>query len=613
MCLFLLDYMETQFFTVIRDDQVVQYLAESEGEGFIHGDSDLENPAFTMKSDDHDESDSSDTIDTIQVTSGRARNKISKARGRKRQLSLQNMPPVYNITPAEWIDENFFVAENAMSEPTYLQNFDDNFDKFSFLGQYLDDIFLEQIIKYSNQTSVTLHGQSLNLDLDELYVYIGITFVMAALNYPWLRMYWETKWRVPIIADNMSRNRFTVLRASIKVVSDEGITEEIRKKDKLWKVRPLIERIQQGCRLQGKEKRLSIGEMVIPFRGSCGIKQYCPGKLNPVGLKAFVLANPNGLILDFHIYQGNTTFPELLEASEFSLGEKAVLSLSNSLVPGHVLYFNQYFTTLNLAKELLVKGIKCTGIIKKKRIPASAQAKLIEDEELIKRGIGSVHTIVSGDGTTAITKWNDNKPVTLLSNVEAKEPMDVCQLWCQRTKRYISVDRPAVVRNYTTIMSGIDLAERMLSICPNRYRTKKWTQRLFSHMLDLAVSNSWLQYKKREIKKGIALNKIQQLRSFKMELGEGLIEMHTIAREVARDSAELEPEIPLKRKKGKAKTELPSIARRTASAKHMPEFVNMRSRCRQCHYNKSRTRCSTCNISLCLTKDRNCYKLFHKE
>ncbi|CAH0723921.1 unnamed protein product, partial [Brenthis ino] len=534
---------------VIPDDKVVQYLAESEGEDFIHSDSDMENPAFTMKCDDHDESDSSDTIETIQVTRGRARNRSSKARGRRRQLSLQNVSPIYNITPAEWIDKNFVVTENAMSEPPYIQNFDDNFDKFLFLGQYLDDSFLEQIIKYSNQTSVTLHGQSLNLDLNELYVYIGITFVMAALNYPWLRMYWETKWRVPIIADNMSRNRFTALRRSIKVVFDEDITEETRKKDKLWKVRPLIERIQQGCRLQGKEKRLSIGEMIIPFRGSCGIKQYCPGKLNPVGLKAFVLTNPNGLILDFQIYQGNITFPKLLEASEFSLSEKAVLFLSNSLVPGHVLYFNQYFTTVNLAKELLVRGIMCTGTIVKNRIPASARAILIKDEELIRRGSGSVHTVVCEDGTTAITKWNDNKPITLLSNIEAKEPMDVCQLWCQRTKRYISVNRPAVVRNYTTTMRGINLAERMLSVCPNRYRTKKWTQRLFSHMLDLAVSNSWLQYKRREIKKGVALSKIQQLRSFKMELGEGLIEMHTTVGEVASDSADLEPEIPLKRKK----------------------------------------------------------------
>lgn len=72
-------------------------------------------------------------------------------------------------------------------------------------------------------------------------------------------------------------------------------------------------------------------------------------------------------------------------------------------------------------------------------------------------------------------------------------------------------------------MGGVDLADRLLAVCPNRYRTKKWTQRFISHMLDMAVCNSWLQFKKDQIKLNTPRRKTDQLRTYKIELGEALI------------------------------------------------------------------------------------------
>lgn len=102
---------------------------------------------------------------------------------------------------------------------------------------------------------------------------------------------------------------------------------------------------------QPREQNICVDEQMIAFSGTCGLKQYVPNKPNPVGLKVFVLANPNGIICDFFVYQGKTTFP--LETSQgFSLGESAVLYLMRSLVPGHTMYTDRYFTTVKLADEL---------------------------------------------------------------------------------------------------------------------------------------------------------------------------------------------------------------------------------------------------------------------
>ncbi|CAK1599853.1 unnamed protein product [Parnassius mnemosyne] len=613
--------MESTRRHVLRDEDVSNLLNNSEIEDFALSDEDLDDhdPPFRLELDHLSSSSDSERSEPetiheeriVQLAPSRARRGFTRGRSnRGRSSNITSSASDSKILLPSWSEKLFPSKEMELSQPTYLPLNSDFFEKLTYFEQYIDDKFIQLLVERTNQTSVKLHGRSMNLDMKEFYVYLGITFVMASVNYPVIRMYWESKWRMAIIADNMSRYRFIQIRNSIKFVFDDDVSQAERAEDKLWKIRPLIQRIQEGCRVQEKEKHMSLDEMIVPFSGACGIKQYCPGKPNPVGMKAFVLANPSGIVTDFHIYQGSTTYKEL-EDSNHGLGEKAVITLANTLVPGHILYFDRYFTSVKLANELLKRGIGCTGTIMKNRIPAAARLVLKDDKELQRRGRGSVQTIVSDDNQIAITKWYDNKPVILLSTVEAKEPVDVCQRWCKKQRHYVTVNRPSVVRNYNKYMGGVDLADRMLAVCPNRYRTKKWTQRFFSHMMDLAVSNSWLQFKRDQIDKGVPLKKIQQLRFFKLDLGEKIIEMYTNEETVSADSEE-EVNAPTKRKKGKPTLPLPSMKRRQQAAKHMPLFENKQARCRHCHYNKSRTKCSTCNVSLCFTKYRNCYKEFHE-
>lgn len=565
---------------------------------------DISDALIAMSDAENDSHDDEDFIDEQYMGTGR----IDRLESSESDLDSLSDGNDESRCSQNWSENSFPPKDMHVMEPSFVSDGPENSDVISYLNQYISDDIVNLIVTKTNQTAVRKTGRTLGLDISECYRYIGITFVMASVNYPFLRMYWEKKWRVAVVADTMCRERFIQLRNSLKFVFDDDIAYETRLQDKFWKVRPLIQRIQQGCRAQKKEPSMSIGEMIIPYGGACTVRQFVPGKQTLAGIKAFVLANSNGLVCDFHICKDTNSENE---HTTFRAVEKAVIFLTKSLVPGHVLYFDQFFTTERLADELRNKGIGCTGIIKKKRIPQGARSILSEDNELKEKGKGTTQVVVRCDGKIALTKWYDNKPVTLLSSVEANEETDECQRWCKRLKTYITITRPRAVRQYNSNIVGVDLANKLLAVCPNKYRTRKWTQRLISHMVDLSASNSWLLYKQDQLKNNVPPKQILQLREFKLQLGEALIEAHEESLEI--EESEGEDIIrPLRRKKSKAlAVALPSKRQRTNQTKHLPMFADRQGRCRHCRVNKTQVMCRSCKIRLCLIRKRNCYQEFH--
>lgn len=168
-------------------------------------------------------------------------------------------------------------------------------------------------------------------------------------------MFWASNPKVPIIRQKMSENG-RKMGNSLKNVNDLVVTEETKKEDILWKVRPLLDRMRKGCLSLPKSGKLSIDKQIIPFTG-CPIRQFVPGKPYPTGLKVCVLASPDGLMLDFEVYQGKDTFSGQI----IGIGEAAFLHMVETVPTGSHLYFDHYFTSINLIDESLAKGLPATG------------------------------------------------------------------------------------------------------------------------------------------------------------------------------------------------------------------------------------------------------------
>uniref|UniRef100_A0A3B4A5J0 PiggyBac transposable element-derived protein domain-containing protein n=1 Tax=Periophthalmus magnuspinnatus TaxID=409849 RepID=A0A3B4A5J0_9GOBI len=346
---------------------------------------------------------------------------------------------------------------------------------------YIDDFVFEKMAMCTNQREVLHSGTSLNTTPEELRAFFGCSIYMACLGYPNIQMYWASKTRVQIVAESMTRNRFYKLRSSITLVIDLDVSEEEKERAILWKVRPVLEKVRQGCLRQPRTGKMSIDEQMIPFTGRCPIRQHVPGKPHTTGLKVFVLATPSGIILDFIVYQGKTTFNV------------------TSVPRGSHLFFDRYFTTVKLLDILAEKGLAGTGTIMKNRIPRGCK---ITDQVIKKKGKGATEMVARRKVLNAIIKWFDNKPVVMCSSAYGIEPQDLLS-----------------IAEYNSNMGGVDLADRMLTFYKMVSRTRKWTVRVIFHFFDVAISNAWLQYKDCQL----LGKKPLKFLDFKIVLGESMI------------------------------------------------------------------------------------------
>lgn len=160
-------------------------------------------------------------------------------------------------------------------------------------------------------------------------------------------------------------------------------------------------------------------------------------------------------------------------------------------------------------------------------------------------------------------------------------------------------------------MGGVDKLDFLLSIYRSYIRTRKWTVRMICHAIDMALVNSWLEYKQQAEALGVQKKKILDLLGFRESVAEHLI-LFRPAPKRERPSDQND-ELPLKRARFESK---PYTEMRYDGHDHMPlvdeKKENTRCKLEMCKY-KTHIYCSKCNVHLCIMKGRNCFVKFHSK
>nr|AHN53433.1 DDE domain transposase [Nuttalliella namaqua] len=426
--------------------------------------------------------------------------------------------------------------------------------------------------------------------------------MMGILKLPRVQLYWSTMLDIPIISKSMTRNRFYELRSYLHFVdyNDRKNTD-----DKLFLIKPIVEQFKQACLDLPRGTTLAVDEQMIPFSGRCGFRQYVPSKPNPVGLKNFVLAAPDGLVLDFVIYTGKNTVPDS-DVKELGLGGAVVKKLIETVPPEKpvLLFTDRYFTSLKLLDYLLSRNVYLTGTVMANRTGGVA-ATLPKDSDMAR---GTSAQKVRGDQKTCIVKWKDNKSVLLLSSAAGVDPEGTCKRWSRERKMKIDIKQPAVVKLYNENMGGIDLFDRFVSYYRITTRTKKWTIRVFTHFLDMACCNAWIQYTRDCKSAEVATKNRLDLLEFKANVAESLIRGRTYSR----DEGECGMSSQQRQVRGRI-IPIPPDDIRFDRTDHFPAQMKLPSqkKCRNpgCT-GKTRVMCRKCNVFLCLL-NKDCFYRFH--
>lgn len=155
----------------------------------------------------------------------------------------------------------------------------------------------------------------------------------------------------------------------------------------------------------------------------------------------------------------------------------------------------------------------------------------------------------------------------------------------------VPVPRPMVVKEYNRYMGRVDTSDQMLGTNSVHRKTKRWYMTVFQHMLDIAVTNSYIVSKKL-----LATwhEKPMTRQQFQEELCAQLL-----------NSPSNQPEKPLQ----------------PISSGHIPVAISQgqdktmratkgRRRCVRCK-RSTPWMCEVCEVGLCLQLERNCFRLFH--
>lgn len=430
-----------------------------------------------------------------------------------------------------------------------------------YFHKYIPTDIIQMLTEFTNLRYLRDTGKNLCLSETETKQFIAITIIMSYLKFPRVRMYWSEQTRVPAIADIMSRDRYFLIRNNLKVRDDQIVKDTEKAEDKFWKVRPLLQSVLTGCLANEKSSEVAIDEQIITFYGHSPAKQFIKEKPDPLGLKIFVATAPDGLPLDFFVYQGlldkiNTSMVNN-DTKCLDTGGRAVLRLSENLPPGCTLYMDSYFTSVHLLYGL--------------------------------------HHRSECHGTGTIT-----------------DPEDLCKPWSNVDKTYVSVNRPAAAKDTSASLGRVDFLDRVISYYRIQVRTRKWTIKVMMHFLDFSIAASWIEYRSHQKMADTPKKDILDYLAFRGKLQEYLLH---VSYDSDTDTLECETGTT-KKHKNNAKTAIPLNHCRTKNVLHLPEIPKpaTKNRCRMpgCKSNSARIRCTTCKVFLCLQEDRQCYKLFHE-
>ena len=233
-------------------------------------------------------------------------------------------------------------------------------------------------------------------------------------------------------------------------------------------------------------QNLSIDESMVPYFGRHSAKMFIKAKPIRFGYKIWTLCSSDGYPFHLEIYTGRD--PDRTRGP----GETAIMKKLEILeTPSdHVIYFDNFFSSYDLFRELSEKGIRATGTV---RINRTNKCTLFKD--VIKKSDRGTFDYKS-DGNVLFCTWKDSSVVSIGTNFDSVFPFHSCSRYSVSQRKKVSIQQPNLIRNYNMNMGGVDVYDKLLSSYRPTIRGKKWWWNLFINALNTLTIASWKAFNK---------------------------------------------------------------------------------------------------------------------
>ena len=433
----------------------------------------------------------------------------------------------------------------------------------------------EETKRYARQSMETKPDRTWReTDAEELCAYFALNILFGIKQLPEVYSYWSKNplLGVPEVQKIFPRNRYAKISRYLHVNDKrKELPRGHANHDKLFKVRPLLDSVVDAIKSEYRPtKNVAVDEAMIPFKGRLSLKQYMPLKPVKRGIKVWECADSsNGFVCDLNVYTGKQRDGN----PEQGLGYRVVHNLTRTLVgKNHHVFVDNFFNSVNLAKDLLQDKIYICGTVRSNR--QGIPRELGPSTQRVKQ-LRQGESLFLRKGNLVATVWKDKKPVYFLSTQSNPVGNETVSRR-QRDGTVIEVPSAPVVKSYNNNMGGVDLSDQLRGYYMTGRKSKKWWRCLLWFLVDVSIVNADI------LEKVSQRNGSRTQLAFRLELVQALLGNFS-ARRLSVSSGRLE-------------------------GGHWPISFS-KGRCKRCLKNKKltfcRMGCELCNKHICLACFKN--------
>ncbi|CAG4973430.1 unnamed protein product [Parnassius apollo] len=235
---------------------------------------------------------------------------------------------------------------------------------------------------------------------------------------------------------------------------------------------------------------ITVDEVIVKYFGHHEIKQFIKGKLVRFGYKLWALCGVSGYCYNFSLYPGKDA--PTSASSNDGLGATVVKKLLEVYTDprAHVVYFDKFFSSMQLLIDLKSQGFRATGKVRENRTKMSIMTK----QEMKKKDQGFSDYPFDKNNEILCVKWHDINVVCLLTNFDSVEPLVKTNRYSKKEKAKVAVNQPMLIHNYNKNMGGVDKHDWLISKYPICFRGKKCYWSFVIRILDMSLVNAWIIY-----------------------------------------------------------------------------------------------------------------------